>query len=411
MKTNAAPKTSEIADALRRLSQSDTLRDLEARLAAQNAFNLFDAIGVANQELRHSDFLAFLLRPNEAHGLGDAFLKWFLQTALSQSPAPLLPAATLANWDLSDARVVREWQKVDLFITSPQNHLAVVVENKIFTGEHSDQLTRYMETAKAHGHGGPGKILLGAFLTPHGGKASHADYLPIGYEAVCAHLETLCKTGAFSRAASPDVETIVRHYSRMRRKKILGDPEITKICRDLYKEHQAAFDRIFIEINPKPAQRATVFFLKNLITATAKTTTEFTAANVGFWDGICYLHFVPKSWANEAALIIQDSGRRYLYLQAETHPNGETRIVGLIAPCNSNLRERLLDIVQTRFSSAPTEFGNNNGYILFYSYILRSAQSELPQTDEELKEAWQKWVETEGPKFAALIQPGDFPTA
>ena len=45
---------SQIADALRQLSESDALHELENRLAAQNAFNLFDAIGVSNEELRHS---------------------------------------------------------------------------------------------------------------------------------------------------------------------------------------------------------------------------------------------------------------------------------------------------------------------------------------------------------------------
>lgn len=55
------------------------LERLEALLAQ---FNIFEAIGAVRQELRHSDFLAFLLNPQENHGLGDAFIKRLLQKIL-----------------------------------------------------------------------------------------------------------------------------------------------------------------------------------------------------------------------------------------------------------------------------------------------------------------------------------------
>ncbi len=37
--------------------------DLERLEALLDQFNIFEAIGVVNQELRHSDFLAYLLDP------------------------------------------------------------------------------------------------------------------------------------------------------------------------------------------------------------------------------------------------------------------------------------------------------------------------------------------------------------
>ena len=394
--------------ALHRLRESDALRDLEARLAAQNAFNLFDAIGVSTQELRHSDFLAFLLRPHEAHGLGDAFLKWFLETALSQSPAPPLSLATLHEWDLSDAHIRREGEHIDLFITSAKNGLAVIVENKIYTGEHSDQLTRYMDIAKAQGHDGPGKTLLGVYLTPHGSKPSHPDYLPIGYETVCAHLEKMCKTGAFDRATSPDVVTVVRHYTRMlRSRKIVGDPEIAKLCRELYTNHQAAFDRVFADKgNSRQVQRAKIKLLQNTVWAT-KLDGERAFVNglYHFVDGIYYFHFVPRSWEEKPTLRKNDKKEWHIYLQAEIHSSGEFQIYGLIAPCAPTLRERLLALVNDFITQS-----NENGYTTFYSYTPCLEGSDF-STNDDLIEAWQEWVETEGPKFATLIQPGDFPAA
>ena len=43
----------------------------------------FSAAGVNRRELPQSDFLRFLLDPSEKHGLGDAFLKRFLQRSLA----------------------------------------------------------------------------------------------------------------------------------------------------------------------------------------------------------------------------------------------------------------------------------------------------------------------------------------
>ena len=45
-------------------------------------FNLFEVIGTVRQELRHSDVLAFLLSPQERHGLGPAFLQQLLLAAV-----------------------------------------------------------------------------------------------------------------------------------------------------------------------------------------------------------------------------------------------------------------------------------------------------------------------------------------
>ena len=46
--------------------------------------NVFNALQLQNQEIRHSNFLAWLLNPNESHKLGDAFLKELLQIVLKE---------------------------------------------------------------------------------------------------------------------------------------------------------------------------------------------------------------------------------------------------------------------------------------------------------------------------------------
>jgi hypothetical protein len=63
---------------------NEDLEELEAKLAE---FNIFEAIGVVRQEIRHSNFLAFLLDPSQNHRLDDIFLKRFLKRVLLETGA------------------------------------------------------------------------------------------------------------------------------------------------------------------------------------------------------------------------------------------------------------------------------------------------------------------------------------
>jgi hypothetical protein len=44
--------------------------------------NIFETAGLYRQEIRHSNVLAFFLRPVENHGLGDSFLRNLIYRAL-----------------------------------------------------------------------------------------------------------------------------------------------------------------------------------------------------------------------------------------------------------------------------------------------------------------------------------------
>ena len=115
-------------------------------------FNIFEAIGAINVELRHSDFLAFLLNPNQNHGLGDSLVKELLQKVTSQSTEIELSITPieLDIWDLDEMIVLREWQNIDILLLDEPNQFIVIIENKIKSGEHGNQLERYLETAKKY---------------------------------------------------------------------------------------------------------------------------------------------------------------------------------------------------------------------------------------------------------------------
>src|SRR5438045_1805150 len=82
--------------------------DLEHLEALLDRFNIFEAVGVVRQELRHSDFLAFPLDPQQSHGLGALFATRLLQRALRSTTASLRPI-DLELWSLERLEIRREW--------------------------------------------------------------------------------------------------------------------------------------------------------------------------------------------------------------------------------------------------------------------------------------------------------------
>lgn len=205
--------------------------DLERLEALLDRFNIFEAVGMERQEIRHSRFLAFLLNPNERYGLGDAFVKRLLQRAVMESSnvSVSVTPIELSLWDLGQMEVRREWQHIDIFLLNEREKLAVLIENKIGTGEHSDQLNRYHATVKE-------KYLeyklLALYLTPGGDEPSHPKYLPVDYRMVCEILDELAESRV--SVIEPDAKTLIKHYTEMLRRHIVGDSEIAKLSRQIY---------------------------------------------------------------------------------------------------------------------------------------------------------------------------------
>ncbi|EKE99109.1 hypothetical protein FDUTEX481_03301 [Tolypothrix sp. PCC 7601] len=151
---------------------NEELEELESKLAQ---FNIFEAIGVVRQEIRHSNFLAFLLNPSQNHRLDDIFLKRFLKRVLLETENPKdekyadISAVDIDIADLKDAEVRREWQNIDILIQSPSNKLVCAIENKVDSGEHSNQLWRYREIVDIE-YSNYRKVLI--YLSPETDKVS-----------------------------------------------------------------------------------------------------------------------------------------------------------------------------------------------------------------------------------------------
>lgn len=269
------------------LANSEALMQLETLLAE---FNIFEAMGAVRQELRHSDFLAFLLDPRQSHGLGDAFLKSLLKTVLDGLDDPFDNTAIDAL-NLGATFVQRERHRIDILILNEAEKFVCVIENKIDSFEHSDQLATYYQIVTREY---PGFKTLLVFLTPDGLEPSNENYLPLNYAQVAGAIETVYL--AHRAALNPEVSVLIAHYLKMLRRHIVTNSEIATLCRRIYREHQAALDLIFE--NKPDSQVELREFIQTLLNETKGQ--EF------YLLGITksYIEFIPREWATNKPLLV-----------------------------------------------------------------------------------------------------------
>ncbi len=220
------------------VAENDELLELEERIGR---FNVFDALGIARAEIRHSNFLAWLLNPNESHGQGDLFLKAVLMDILRRARrndiSVPISAVSLDGAEFRDVEIHREWKGIDLLIRCSDPALVVTIENKVDSGEHSGQLGRYEAVAEADFEGIPSLFV---FLTPDGRHASDIDWTPYSYADIFRVLSRVRRQAGGS--LGPDVAIFLDHYLNLIGSRFMEDPHVHDLCRKIYANHRRAID-------------------------------------------------------------------------------------------------------------------------------------------------------------------------
>ena len=124
----------------------DFLLDIECLdelLPWSGKFNLFDVLKVSKTEIRHSNMLAWLLNPNENHGLGDAYLRGIFQRLVENDLNGRYDIFKILLLDMFSFSVYREWNNIDILLVSKNEKVLMAIENKVGSCEHSNQLNRY----------------------------------------------------------------------------------------------------------------------------------------------------------------------------------------------------------------------------------------------------------------------------
>ncbi len=204
-------------------------------------FNLFDVLRITNLEIRHSNILSWIFDPNENHGLGDSFIKSFITKVVSKCDQNEYNPFDLLLQDFYSYQVYRESNHMDIVLVSREEKTAVIIENKIWSGESSHQLNEYLEKSKIEYKD---CNRLHVFLTPDGRESSDPDnWIAFSYREIIDSLESSIK----EMSLRDEVLLVIHNYIDIVRKNIMKekDQELIRICNEIYNKHKTALRLIF----------------------------------------------------------------------------------------------------------------------------------------------------------------------
>lgn len=140
-------------------------------------FNIFEILGLKTSEVRlHSAIIAELLNPNGNHGLGDKFLKAFINDVIAKkSPFSINTTTTEVFVEYPIGSISEdetEGGRIDILLTDNDKQ-TVIIENKIYAKDQKYQLLRYNNYACKTARLSKDQYII-LYLTLDGGKAS--DY-------------------------------------------------------------------------------------------------------------------------------------------------------------------------------------------------------------------------------------------
>jgi hypothetical protein len=360
--------------------ENEDLEKLESKLAQ---FNIFEAIGVVRQELRHSNFLAFLLNPSENHRLDDIFLKRFLKRLLLEEYEPTDEKYTKVSpvdidiADFTDADVRREWQNIDILIHSPRNKLVCAIENKIDAGESIDQLIKYQRTVKEEFKDCRAILI---YLTPVGELPSQKNWRIYNYSKIAEIIDSICIS--YKSTLGTDIYTLMTHYSTLIRRHIVSDSEVAELCRKIYTKHKQALDLIF-EHRPDLQSEIATKIHELLIRET-----DSKEISVYFWSKEC-ISIILKRWEDK---------KLNLHLKFENYPQGLI-IKMLICPNeDKSIREKIYKISQENIPPFKKKNLTSQWTTIYTKPVLNLKDyedSDIEELMNKVQEFWRHFVKNE----------------
>ena len=403
----AEERGEQLAD-LNKLEVDERLKRLEEISETQRSeFDVLDFVGqmrfgsgrdLWGWEEFHSNVLAWLLDPGQSHGLGDCFLKSFLSRALVPS----------ADW--TGTMVTREWENVvdgqtgflDILVLNEAEKILCAIENKVFSSEHSQQLTRYRIALE---RSYPAFMRNHVFLTPwakHPLQEEERGYWEsVPYSAVFETVQHIVEND--NLATNDGVRAFLRQYATTLRRHLMPETSIPQMARRIYLEHREAMDKIF---DNKPDW---VGEAKQWLKEAVELQQEWKLDA----ESPAFVRFRAKDWEQYEAMrtgtgwAAQSSGALLLFqfrfdggvpwLDLGLSPGNAT---------NNGLREKLFEAVRQHpklFSPRTTSL-TDGWAILHYEedYILDDADYGVGWDDGTTRAKLEKWVED----FAASKFPG-----
>ena len=183
----------------------------------EETFNIFDCLTKHHLEELHSKFITYLLNPKAKHGLGDIFLKLFIELLNKQFRiADIIPIGDYKNVKVENEHPFSIMSKItgriDIYIET--DGWVIAIENKIYAAQQKNQIDRYVKYCEK-------KKFKVIYLTIDGCKSHSMDtenVINISYKFFITEWLKQCieKTKQY-----PHVSTSVSHYLNLIKSSIL----------------------------------------------------------------------------------------------------------------------------------------------------------------------------------------------
>lgn len=329
--------------------------------------NIFDALSIEHKEIRHSNFLAYILNPNENHGLRDIILKKFLRDIFSDSKANNRTVFDSDYLDLYNCEIRREWRNIDILIIFDKD--IILIENKVDSVDHTNQLKRYKKIAEDNF---TDKNRHYVYLTPFGSDPIDSDsrdsYINYSYVQVSEILEKIISL--YKNSISEKIKYYLEDYLSTLKKELLMNDKLNDLALKVYNAHKEAFDFIF-DNRPDPSSILYPYFERELLKAgfvigsKNKGYIRFTTPEL---DKL--LDKVGQGWPEKEIFLFEIE---YFWTDKYCDVNA------VIAPCEDSIKNKILDAVkELKVFKQPT----GKKWLVFYKKKHSFIASEIIKEEQ-----------------------------
>ncbi|MDW5318141.1 PD-(D/E)XK nuclease family protein [Rhizobium sp. PL01] len=201
----------------------------------------FEAVGMVSAEIRHSNFLSYILNPNRPHGFKGALLRTFLMSAMRIGHEKGLSAGlTPLDIHLMDMEVVevrREWRNIDLLLIAPTSKLVVAVELKIDASQSKGQLTGYRRVVHEQWPDIAWRKIF-IFLTKHDEMPDDLQWLPMPLSLVIEAFKGYISQPELNQATLP--HQMLSAYCAMAERHHMENRDLVQLANAIWSRHEQA---------------------------------------------------------------------------------------------------------------------------------------------------------------------------
>jgi len=229
--------------------------------------NIFKVMGIDQNEIRHSNTIAWLLDPSKNHNLGALFFQKLMAQLFEKdtdyfNDRDINILQLLLN-DIDDMKVSREKEDIDILVVSKKSNFVLCIENKIKADISENQLKKYYKHIKEH-YSSYNMIFL--LLSPAGFKAppdksdNPEDWFPASYEDIVKILRSILDLDIEQK-----VRYIIDDYIKLLEKEnIVGNVKLDEILSSLFTKHKDAID-LLLEHSKKSKESQPVRRVQGII--------------------------------------------------------------------------------------------------------------------------------------------------